>query len=118
MKIFKQPFKFFIIFNIYTYKCFNLYKTIIIKHIQFNPSCSELLLENLEKFWISKDKAKKKVKDYNEIGICLNSYDDFVNNINYNKFKENPWEPVTQLENKRWKESWKRLEKKGYFDKC
>lgn len=68
------------------YKCFNLYNDIISMHIQNSLSDSQLF-QNNELAINTYNKNKHKIKDFNTLGLELNTLNDFINNINYNMFK-------------------------------
>ena len=68
------------------YKCFNLYNNIISKHIQNSLSNSEIVQNNNCGF-DTYNNIKKKIKDFKTLGLELNTLNDYINNVNYNKFK-------------------------------
>lgn len=68
------------------YKCFNLYNDIISLHIQNSLSESQLIQNN--ELTINRyNENKDKIKDFNTLGLEVNTLNDFINNINYNMFK-------------------------------
>ena len=73
------------------YKCFNLYNDIISKHIQNLLSDSQLIEK--DKLGVNLyNELKKKIKDFNTLGLELNTFNDYINNVNYNIFKS--WDEI------------------------
>ena len=68
------------------YKCFNLYNDIISKHIQNSLSDSQSIQNDKLGINVYKE-MKKKIKDFNTLGLELNTFNDYINNVNYNVFK-------------------------------
>ena len=68
------------------YKCFNLYNDIISKHIQKLLSDSQLIKNN-NSSPNRYEEMKKKIKNFTTLGLELNTFDDYINNVNYNMFK-------------------------------
>lgn len=73
------------------YKCFNLYNDIITYHIQNSLSGSNIVENNSLSSNIYYN-LKNKIENFNTLGLELNTFNDYINNVNYNVFKS--WDDI------------------------